>query len=165
MGRFGPMVQKGSPDDEEKPKYAKLRAGQNIETITLEQAIELFKLPRKLGEWKDGEIIASEGRFGPYLLFNKKFYSIKADPFTVNFDEAVQIITEKDIAAAEKLIRDFADQNIQILKGPYGPYIKQGKKNVKIPKETDPMVLTLEECMDMIEKAPEKKRRSFAKKS
>ena len=167
LGKFGPMVQIGNTEDEEKPKYASLQKGQFIETITLEEALELFKLPRKVGEYEGEEMIAAIGRFGPYVRHKDKFYSLgrEDDPMTVGEKRAVELIEEKRKAEANKYIKVF-DENpdIQVLNGRYGPYIKAGKKNVKIPKDKVPAELTLEECVTLAENAPEKKGRGGKKK-
>ena len=167
LGKFGPMVQIGNTEDEEKPKYASLQKGQFIETITLEEALELFKLPRKVGEYEGEEMIAAIGRFGPYVRHNDKFYSLgrEDDPMTIGEKRAIELIEEKRKAEANKYIKVF-DENpdIQVLNGRYGPYIKAGKKNVKIPKDKVPAELTLEECVTLAENAPEKKGRGGKKR-
>lgn len=167
LGRFGPMVQVGSSDGEEKPKYSSLRKGQFIETITLEEALELFKLPREVGEYEGEEVVAAVGRFGPYIRHQGKFASLdrEDDPLTIGLDRAIELIEAKRKLDAEKYIKVF-DENpdIQVLKGRYGPYIKAGKKNVKIPKDRKPEELTLEECVTLAEKAPEKKGRARKKR-
>ena len=167
LGRFGPMVQIGRTDGEEKPKYSSLRKGQFIETITLEDALELFKLPREVGEYEGEEVVAAVGRFGPYLRHQGKFVSLtkEDDPLTVGIDRAIELIKAKRKLDAEKYIKVF-DENpdIQVLKGRYGPYIKAGKKNVKIPKDRQPEELTLEECLTLAENAPEKKGRGGSRK-
>ena len=162
LGKFGPMVQIGDSEGEEKPKYSSLRKGQFIETITLEDALELFKLPREVGEYEGEEVVAAVGRFGPYLRHKGKFASLtkEDDPLTVDIDRAIELIDAKRKLDAEKYIKVF-DENpdIQVLKGRYGPYIKAGKKNVKIPKDRQPEELTLEECLTLAENTPEKKGR------
>ncbi len=160
MGRFGPIVQIGDGEGEEKPRYASLRKGQFIESITLEEALDLFKLPRKVGEFEGLEIEANVGRFGPYLRHNGKFYSIPKtdDPHEVSLERAIEIIEEKRLADSQKLIKSFdEDENVQVLNGRWGPYIKFGKKNVKIPKGKVPEELTYEECKELADKTPEKK--------
>lgn len=161
MGRYGPMVQIGVADDDNKPQFAKLQPTQNIGTITLEEALELFKLPRELGEFEGKVIKASVGRFGPYLVHNNKFISItkasELDPYTVNFEEAVALIEAKRKADAEKFIKEFPDEEIEILNGRWGPYIKQGKNNFKIPKDIEASSLTLEQTLDLIKNQPQKK--------
>ena len=167
LGKFGPMVQIGETDGEEKPKYSSLRKGQFIETLTLEEALELFKLPREVGEYEGEEIVAAIGRFGPYVRHQGKFASLtrEDDPLTIGLDRAIELIEAKRKLDAEKYIKVF-DENpdIQVLKGRYGPYIKAGKKNVKIPKDRKPEELTLEECVTLAEAAPEKKGRGGGRK-
>jgi len=159
MGRYGPFVQIGTKDDEEKPKFAGLRPGQKMAEVTFEEAMELFKLPRKLGETAEKEPVqASIGRFGPYVKYGSKYVSIKNDdPYTITLERALEVIAEKKIEDANKIIKVFEEQNIQILNGRYGPYITDGNKNVKIPKDQNPAAYTLEECEKMIAEAPEKK--------
>ncbi|HAA11814.1 MAG TPA: type I DNA topoisomerase [Cytophagales bacterium] len=161
LGRYGPLVQLGEAEGDEKPQYASLRTGQFIENITLEDALELFKLPRTVGTFEDKDMVTAIGRFGPYIRHDGKFVSLKKedDPLTVTEERAVELILAKRKADAEKHIKSF-DENpdVQILNGRWGPYIKVGKKNVKIPKDKDPKELTLAECLELAEKAPEKKR-------
>ena len=163
LGKFGPMVQIGETDGEEKPKYSSLRKGQFIETLTLEEALELFKLPREVGDYEGEEMVAAIGRFGPYVRHKGKFVSLtrEDDPLTIGADRAIELIEAKRKLDAEKYIKVF-DENpdIQVLKGRYGPYIKAGKKNVKIPKDRKPEELTLEECVTLAEATPEKRGRS-----
>ena len=155
MGRYGPMVQVGHQDDEEKPKFAKLKPTQSIETITLEQALELFKLPRNIGRLEDEDVQVSIGQFGPYAVHNKKFYSLnkEMDPYTVELDEISPMIVEKRKAKDERTLKVFEKEKIQILKGPYGPYIKQGLRNYKLSKEQQERAadLTIEEAKQIIE--------------
>ena len=155
MGRYGPMVQIGLPDDEEKPKFAKLKVNQSIETISLEEAMELFKLPRNLGMFEDMEVTVNIGRFGPYAAHDKKFYSLnkEMDPYTVELDEVAPMIAEKRKAKDERTIKVFEKEKIQLLRGPYGPYIKQGLRNYKLTKEQQEKVtdLTIEEVKAIIE--------------
>ena len=160
LGRFGPMVQLGETDAEEKPKFASLRKGQFIETITLEEALELFKLPREVGEFEGETVTANIGRFGPYVRHKNLFASLpkEEDPLSIDIDRAIELIEAKRKADAEKYIKVFDEnEDVQVLKGRFGPYIKVGKKNVKIPKGKEPADLTLEECLELAEKAPEKK--------
>lgn len=168
IGRFGPFVQKGSKDDDEKPTFAKLKTGQTIEELTLEDALELFKLPRVLGQDETGEDIkANVGRFGPYIQIGKKYYSIKVgDPYTITLEEANEIIKAKQEEEANKLIKTFEGSSIQVLNGRYGPYITDTEKkiNAKIPKDTEPKDLTLEECEKLITEAPSKKRGNWSRK-
>lgn len=167
LGRYGPYVQMGLAEDEKKPQFASLKKTQSIETITLEEALDLLKLPRELGTTDEDEpITVAIGRFGPYVKYGSKYVSLKKedDPYTVELDRALELIKEKKEADAKKLIREFPEQEIKILNGHYGPYVTDGKKNVKVPKETDPASLTLEQCVKMIEEAPAKKKRAPRKK-
>lgn len=163
LGKFGAYIQIGeNPDDNggEKPKFASLRQGQFIENITLEDALELLKMPRELGMFEDKPVVANIGRFGPYVLHDKKFVSIpkEEDPYTITEARAVELIQNKRIADANKTIKLFEENpEIQVLNGRFGPYIKAGKKNVKIPKDKEPKDLTLEECLELAATAPEKK--------
>ena len=161
MGRYGPFVQIGTKDDEEKPKFAGLRPGQKMDQINLEEALELFKLPRDLGETPDGEkVSASIGRFGPYVKFGTKYASIKGeDPHTIELEKALEYIAKKKEEDANKFIKEFEEDGIQVLNGRYGPYVTDGKKNAKIPKDVEPESLTLEQCKEMIAKAPARKAR------
>lgn len=161
LGRYGPMVQVGTLEDEEKPTFSKIRSPLTLDSITLEEALELFKLPRTLGNFEDTEVKVNQGRFGPYVLHNKKFYSLPkgADPMEFTFAEAELLIKTKREEDAKKMILDFSEHDIQVLNGRYGPYIKAGKKNVKIPKDKVPAELTLEECQELVANAPEKKGR------
>jgi DNA topoisomerase-1 len=156
MGRFGPFVQIGTKDDEEKPKFAGLRPGQKMDSITHEQALELFKLPRTLGATADGQpIVTNIGRFGPYIKFGEKYVSLKDDdPYTVSLERAVEVIRLKQEADANRIIQDFGVDNIQVLNGRYGPYITDKLKNARIPKERDPKTLTLPECRELLAAAP-----------
>jgi DNA topoisomerase I len=164
LGKYGPLVQIGeSPteDTDEQPRFASLRPGQHLENITLEAALKLFQLPREVGIWQDAPIVANVGRFGPYLKYQNKFYSLpkEEDPLAVAQDRAIEIIQAKQELEAKRLIKTFAEEpNIQILNGQYGPYIKAGKKNIRLPKDLDPAQLSLADCQTLIEKAPEKKK-------
>src|SRR5690625_2001446 len=160
LGRFGPFVQLGTKDDEEKPKFAGLRPHQKLDSITLEEALELFKLPRDLGETPEGEPLqVNIGRFGPYVRYGNKFASLQHDdPYTVTRERALEVVAEKKAADANRIIRDFGN-GIQILRGRYGPYITNGKKNARVPKDREPESLGLEECEELIAKAPERKAR------
>lgn len=151
IGRFGPLVQIGSPDDEEKPRFASLRTGQMIETITFEEAMELFKLPKAVGQFEDKEMVVAVGRFGPYVRHNSAFYSIPKgiDPLDVTEEQAIEIIVEKRKKDAEKVIRVF-DENpeAQIENGRWGPFIRFGKQNIKIPKGTDVDTITYQNVLE-----------------
>jgi DNA topoisomerase-1 len=157
MGRYGPMVQIGETTEEEKPRFAKLKADQSIETINLEQAMELFKLPRVLGEFENESVQVNIGRFGPYIAHDKKFYSLSKeyDPYEITLDVAIPLISEKRKAKDERTIKIFEKEKIQLLKGPYGPYIKKGLKNFPIPKEKQDNVqdFNIDEVQAMIEHA------------
>ena len=167
LGRYGPIVQLGDTEGDEKPQYASLRTGQFIENISLEDALELFKLPRTVGTFEDKDMVVAIGRFGPYVRHDGKFVSLgkEDDPHTVTEERAIELIQAKRKADAEKHIKSF-DENpdVQILNGRWGPYIKVGKKNVKIPKDKEPTELTLAECLELAEKTPEKKGRGRAAK-
>jgi DNA topoisomerase-1 len=169
MGRYGPMVQIGDVNDEEKPRFAKLKNTQSIETISYDEAMELFKLPRNLGRFEELDVSVNIGRFGPYIAHDGKFYSLgkDRDPYTITLEEAAPIIVEKRAAKEERTIKIFEKEKIQLLRGPYGPYIKQGLRNYKIPKEQQEKAAELEidEVKKLIEEAkanPPKK--SFRKK-
>ncbi len=164
IGRFGPMVQVGDtdPDSEEKPKFASLQKGQNIDSITLDEAMELFKLPRVLGEFEGVVVKANIGRFGPYVQHNKMFVSIpkEEDVMSIELDRAIELIKEKQIADANKIIKLFDEEpDTQVLNGRYGPYIKVGRKNFKIPKDKVPVDLSLEDVKEIIANQPAKKGR------
>ena len=154
VGRFGPFVQIGTKDDEEKPKFVAIPEHLNMDTITLDEALFLFTLPRTVGKTENGEEIkANIGRFGPYLQVKTKFYSLKTDdPYTVDLNRALEIIKETDEAKEKSTIKTFEKEKIQILVGQYGPYIKQGRKNFKIPKNAEAENLTLKDCLEIIEK-------------
>ncbi|MFI4869378.1 MAG: DNA topoisomerase I [Steroidobacterales bacterium] len=156
MGRFGPFVQIGTKDDAEKPRFAGLRPGQKMDTITREQALALFVLPRTLGSTAEGEpILANVGRFGPYIKYGSKYVSLKDDdPYTVTLERALECIRAKQIADANRIIQDFGVEGVQVLNGRYGPYISNGEKNARIPKDRDPKALTLEECRALLAAAP-----------
>jgi DNA topoisomerase-1 len=156
MGRFGPFVQIGTKDDADKPRFAGLRPGQKMDTITHAAALELFKLPRKLGTTAAGdEITTNVGRFGPYVKYGSKYVSLKIDdPYEITPERALEVIREKEIADANRLILDFPDAGIQVLNGRYGPYITDKARNAKIPKDKDPKSLTLEECRSLLAAAP-----------
>jgi DNA topoisomerase-1 len=177
-GPFGPHAMIGTKDDPKeagKPKSASLKKGQDIASITLEEALDLFVIPRLLGETPDGEhITACLGRFGPYLNYGeKKNLSLKGleekgqepyDPYTITFEQALPLVEQKKIIEANKVIQDFEENDIQVLNGRWGPYVTDGNKNVKVPKDQDPKELSLAECQEMIENAPEKRGRFGSKK-
>ncbi len=172
MGRYGPFVQIGTREDEDKPLFAGLRPGQKMDTITLEEALELFKLPRELGTSPEGEAISTNiGRFGPYVKYDSKFVSLNVkegdDPFTLTLERALELVREKKEFDANREIKVFEGTDIKVLRGRYGPYITDGVKNARIPKDVeDPETLTLEVCQELIEKAPlsRSRRKKAAKK-
>ena len=167
MGRYGPYAQIGTRDDEEKPTFASLRPGQKLDAITFEEALELFKLPRSLGETPEGEkLTVAIGRFGPYVKYGDKYVSLgKHDPFTVEREIALQLVAEKKERDANRLILDFPDQGIQVLNGRYGPYVTDGEKNARIPKEVEePKTLSLEDCQELLKNAKPSRKKKVAKK-
>ena len=157
FGRFGPMLQLGATDDEDKPRFAPLPKGAKIETVTLEQALEMFKLPRVVGQTEDGQDIkANIGRFGPYIQVGKLFVSIKPeDPHTITLEKARELYAAKLQAETEKNIADFGD-GVKVLNGRFGPYITDGTKNAKIPKDTDPKAITHEQALELLKATPAK---------
>ena len=165
IGPYGPMVQLGTRDEEEKPKFASLQKGQHIETITLEEALKLFDLPRNLGTYEGKEVIVSTGRYGPYLKHNSKNVSLKRedDPFKIDLDRAIQLIEEKRERDRKKTIKTFSeDKDLVILKGRFGPYISYKDGNYPIPKKKEAEKLTVDECYELISN---KKERDKQKKS
>jgi DNA topoisomerase-1 len=173
MGRYGPFVQIGTREDEDKPRFAGLRPGQKMDSITLEEALELFKLPRELGVSPEGEqISANIGRFGPYIKYDTKFVSLKVkegdDPYTVTLERALELVAEKKEFDANREIKAFEGTDILVLRGRYGPYITDGIKNARIPKDIeDPATLDLATCQELIEKAPfpkSKRKKAAARK-
>lgn len=156
IGRFGPIAQIGEASDEEKPRFASLLKGQSLETITLEEALDLFRLPRNLGQFEDEELVIGVGKYGPYVRHKSKFYSLaKSDnPLTIEAERAIEIIIEKRAQEENKNIKQFEEEpGLLILNGRYGPYISFNKKNYRIPKSRKPEELSLEECREIIEKA------------
>jgi DNA topoisomerase-1 len=153
------MLQMGEKDDETKPDFAPMPSGAKIETVTLDQALEMFKLPRLVGTTDDGQdIIANIGRFGPYVKVGSLFVSIKPeDPHTITLDKAKELYAEKLKKEAEKNIADFG--NIKVLNGRFGPYVTDGKKNAKIPKAIDPKSLDESAAKELLDKAPASKKR------
>ncbi|MEZ5471231.1 MAG: DNA topoisomerase I [Marinicella sp.] len=166
IGKYGTFVQIGTKEDEEKPKFAGLLPGQKLDTITFDEAMALFALPRELGETSEGEkVTANIGRFGPYVRYGNKFVSIKkdqGDPYSISLEEALVLIKEKKIADANRIIQTF-DDGVQVLNGRWGPYVTDGNKNGKIAKDQDPKVLTHEQCLAILAEAPEKKKRTKKK--
>lgn len=168
FGRFGPMLQLGATEDEDKPQFAPMPRGAKIESVTLDQALHAFELPRTVGQTEDGQdILANIGRFGPYIKVGKLFVSIKPeDPHNITLEQALEFYAEKLKKEAEKYIATF-DDGIQVLNGRFGPYVTDGKKNAKVPKETDPKELTHDEAKELLAKAkaPAKKRRVAKRKT
>jgi len=174
MGPYGAFAQIGDKDDEDKPRFASLKPGQKMNDITMDNVYDLFVLPRVLGETDEGEEVSSNvGRFGPYVKFGKFFVSIRKefqekgiDPYNIDFETAMILVREKKEFEANKYIKTFDDSDIQVLNGRYGPYITDGHKNAKIPKDREPASLTLAECEALIEAAPERKgkKKKVAKK-
>lgn len=157
IGRYGPMAQIGGADEDEKPQFAALRKDQHIETITLDEALELFKLPRTLGNYEDKTVVAAIGRFGPYIRHNSAFYSLKKgidDPYTITLDRAIELIEEKRLADKNKVINVFETEKgqIQVLNGRFGPYVAFDGKNFRISKTVDATTLTAAQCQDIIAK-------------
>jgi DNA topoisomerase-1 len=161
MGRFGPVAQIGDSGNEEKPRYASLSKNQLLETITLDEALNLFRLPRSLGEYDGGEMVVGIGKFGPYIRFKSKFFSLKKgedDPYTVTFERAVEIILEKNENDKKKVMKDFGD--IMLLNGRYGPYLVKDKQNYRLPKGKDAEKLTKEDCIKIIGNSDKTKKSS-----
>ena len=161
LGRYGPFAQIGTKDDEDKPKFASLRTGQSMHTITLGEALELFKLPRTLGQGEDGEdITVGVGRFGPFVKHGSTYASLKPedDPYTIELERALQLMREKAELIANRLIQDFGN-GVQVLNGRYGPYISDGEKNARIPKGKEPKELTEAECLELLAAAPVRPKR------
>ena len=164
IGRFGPVVQIGSADDTEKPRFSQLPSDKSIETITLEEALELFKLPRTIGEFEGSDVVIGAGRFGPYVMHNKKYVSLPkgTDPMKVTLEEAIQLIGEKREQEQKRHIKAFdEDAKLEVLNGRYGPYIAYDGKNYRMPKALHEKAaeLSYAECMEIVNNAPEPKGR------
>lgn len=157
IGRFGPMVQIGIASETEKPRFAQLNKGQSITTLTLEEALDLFKLPRTLGDYEGEKVTVGTGRFGPYILHHKKYVSIPkdADPMEIDLDGAIKLIEEQRKSEAAAHLKTFEEEaELEVMNGRFGPYLKYKGKNYKLPKSVkEPTDLTYEECMAIIEKA------------
>ena len=168
IGRFGPVVQIGSADDEEKPRFAQMKKGQSIETITLEEALELFKLPRTLGDYEEKTVTVGVGRFGPYVRHNNVYVSIPkgTDPMEITLEESIELIEKKRKTEEERHIKRFEDTDLEVLNGRFGPYICYKKKNYKLPKTlaTAPADLTYSQCMEIVLKQDEKDASSTPKR-
>lgn len=167
LGRYGPYAQIGTAEDEDKPTFASLRPGQSMHTIGLEDALELFKLPRKLGQDKDEEVSVGIGRFGPFAKRGSTYASLKKedDPYTIDLARAVFLIEEKEEIARNRIIKEFEGSDIQVLNGRFGPYISDGKLNGRIPKDREPASLTLEEVVKLMEETGKPMRGRFGKKT
>lgn len=168
IGPYGPMVQIGSKDDEDKPRFASLQRGQLLETITLEEALELFKLPRDLGQYEDKKVVVSIGRFGPYVRHDSKFISLKKEdnPYKIELDRAIELIEEKREKDRSRTIKIFdEDPELQILNGRWGPYISYKKKNYRIPKGTKAETLTLKQCLEIVKDGGKSDKTKKAKKT
>ena len=164
IGRYGPVVQIGSADDEDKPRFSQLPVGKSMETITLGEALELFKLPRTLGQFENSDVVVGAGRFGPYVLHDKKYTSIPKgeDPLTITLDVAINLIQTKRLQEAQRHLKTFAeDAKMEVMNGRYGPYIAYDGKNYRMPKALHDKAaeLTYEQCMDIVKNAPEPKRK------
>lgn len=164
IGRFGPVVQIGSADDEDKPRFSQLPTGKSMETITLEEALELFKLPRTLGQFEGSDVVIGAGRFGPYVLHDKKYTSIPKgeDPLTITLDAAINLIQKKRLQEAQRHLKTFEeDAKMEVMNGRYGPYIAYDGKNYRMPKALYDKAseLTYEQCLDIVKNAPEPKRK------
>jgi len=161
IGRFGPIAQIGEATDEEKPRFASLLKGQSLESITFEEALDLFRLPRTIGQFEEEDLVIGVGRYGPYVRHKGKFYSLAKtdDPYTIEHERAIEIIAEKKTQEANRNIKQFDEEpGLQVLNGRYGPYISFNKKNFRIPKGTEPKELSLEDCHEIIAKANKKKK-------
>jgi len=167
LGRYGPYAQIGDKDTDEKLEFASLRPGQSMHTITLEDALELFKLPRKLGQDKDEEVSVGIGRFGPFAKRGSVYASLKKedDPYTIDLARAVFLIEEKEEIARNRIIKEFDGSDIQVLNGRFGPYISDGKLNGKIPKDREPASLTFDEVTKLLEETGKPVRKGFGKKA
>ncbi|MCK5464327.1 MAG: DNA topoisomerase I, partial [Bacteroidales bacterium] len=162
VGRFGPMVQIGEASEEEKPRFAGLLKNQSIKTITIEEALSLFKLPRVIGQFENEEVTIGIGKFGPYARHSDKFYSLgkSDDPFSITLERAIELIHQKREQDKNKVIQQFKENpGLQILNGRWGPYIKLDKENFRIPKNKKAEELNYEECLRIIEKAREAKKK------
>ncbi|MBF1416654.1 type I DNA topoisomerase [Prevotella histicola] len=164
IGRFGPVVQIGTADDEDKPRFSQLPSDKSMETITLDEALELFKLPRTVGQFEGSDVVIGAGRFGPYVLHNKKYVSLPKDenPMTITLDAAINLIQKKRLQEAQRHLKTFEeDANMEVMNGRYGPYIAYNGKNYRMPKALHEKAseLTYEQCMDIVNNAPEPKRK------
>jgi DNA topoisomerase-1 len=155
------VAQIGETGNDAKPRFASLSKNQLLETITLDEALNLFRLPRSLGEYEEGDMVVGIGKFGPYVRYKSKFFSLKKgvdDPYTITYDRAIEIILEKNDSDSKKVLKDFED--IKVLNGRYGPYLVKDKKNFRLPKGTDAEKLTKEDCIKIIENSDKTKKSS-----
>ena len=164
LGKYGPIIQIGDTKDEDKkPRFASLKSDQNIKSIDLDSALSLFEYPKLLGTFEKDEVYLKLGRFGPYIRFGKTFVSIKPkegdDPMTIDLERSIELIEAKLKADAENNIASFDDGKVKVLNGRFGPYVKIGRKNYKIPKDTDPKSLTHEDCLKLAEEQDAKKKK------
>ena len=164
IGRFGPVVQIGSADDDDKPRFSQLPSDKSMETITLDEALELFKLPRNLGQFEGTDVVIGAGRFGPYVLHDKKYTSLpkEEDPLTITLDAAINLIQKKRLQDAQRHLKTFEeDAKMEVMNGRYGPYIAYDGKNYRMPKalHDKSAELTYDQCMDIVRNAPEPKRK------
>jgi DNA topoisomerase-1 len=167
LGRYGPFAQIGTRDDEDKPRFASLRPGQSMHSISLADALELFKLPRTLGEHEGEQVSVGVGRFGPFVKIGKTYASLKKedDPYTIELDRALELVREKAEIAANRIIKEFEGSDIQVLNGRFGPYLSDGKMNGKIPKDREPASLTFEEVQQLMAETGKPVRKGFGRKA
>lgn len=169
IGRYGPVIQIGTAADDEKPLFAQLPSDKSMETITLDEALELFKLPRTVGDYEGTPVVIGSGRFGPYIMHDRKYVSLPKgeDPMAVTLDEAVELIGQKREQDRQRHLKSFAeDEKLQVLNGKYGPYISYNGANYRIPKDMHQQAadLTYEKCMEIVNTTPVKKRAAGAKR-
>ena len=167
LGKYGPMVQIGDTEEDEKPRFAGMKKDQSIETITLEEALDLFNFPRQAGNYEEAEMIVAIGRFGPYVKHKNEFFSIPKtdDPSTITEVRAIELIEDKRKREKERIIKEFdKNKDVKVLKGRYGPYISISKNKFKIPKGTDPASLTLEDCLKIATDPKNTPKKRFTKK-
>ncbi len=167
LGRYGPFAQIGTKEDEDKPRFASLRPGQSIHTISLAEALELFKLPRTLGRDGEEEVTVAVGRFGPFAKRGSTYASLKKedDPYTIDLERALFLVREKEEIAANRILKSFEGSAIQVLNGRFGPYLSDGELNGKIPKDRDPAALTLEEAQQLMAETGKPARKGFGRKA
>jgi len=167
IGRFGPVVQIGETESDQKPRFAGLKKGQSMESITLEEALELFNFPKTIGAFEDKDLVVAIGRFGPYIKHNNEFFSLAKtdDPSSIGTERAIEIILDKRQKDKEKVIQKFeGKETVMVLNGRFGPYISIGKNNYKIPKDKEPARLTLEECLKIVTDQDKKEKKPSSPK-